>query len=57
MWTDAAYLVTQRTFRVLLQAMSHPGRIFTLPECGCDFGWQMLLPTLLDPGSQLCGSG
>ncbi|MGA7576556.1 MAG: phosphonate C-P lyase system protein PhnH [Desulfobaccales bacterium] len=46
--TNAACLVTQRTFRVLLQAMSHPGAILALPECGLEFGWQMLLPTLLD---------
>ena len=48
MWTDAAYLVTQRTFRTLLQAMSHPGRTYALPECGCESGWRMVLQTLLD---------
>ncbi len=49
MWTSSAYLVTQRTFRILLQAMSHPGRTYALPAEGRKPGWQLVLQTLLDP--------
>jgi len=49
MRTSSTYLATQQTFRILLQAMSHPGRTYALPGEGCKSGWQMVLQTLLDP--------
>lgn len=49
MRTSATYLATQQTFRILLQAMSHPGRTYALPAECCRPGWQMVVQTLLDP--------
>ena len=41
-------LLTQQTFRVLLQALSHPGRVLTLPAGTPPESWRTVLPTLLD---------
>jgi phosphonate C-P lyase system protein PhnH len=44
----------QRTFRVLLEALSHPGIVLTLPDCpigpvdGDDFYFLLVVETLLD---------
>lgn len=54
--------ITQKTFRALLQAMSHPGRVFTLSqESGVESqesgGLMLILQTLLDREVGFCVIG
>lgn len=44
----SATLLTQQTFRVLLQALSQPGRVFRLPPQVAEQGWRTVAATLLD---------
>jgi len=43
-----SHLLRQQTFRVLLQALSQPGRVWALPTAAPPDGWQTVLATLLD---------
>lgn len=44
-----AQLSAQKTFRVLLQALSQPGRVLALPLEAPHQGWRWVLAALLDP--------
>jgi alpha-D-ribose 1-methylphosphonate 5-triphosphate synthase subunit PhnH len=41
-------LATQQAFRILLQALSHPGEIYSLAHLGEEQSWFLVLKTLLD---------
>ncbi len=41
-------LITQKTFRILLKAMSHPGRVFLLDRMSSKDWLMLILQTLLD---------
>lgn len=51
---DDETLLTQRTFRILLKAMSHPGKVFPLEKMPSKNGLMLILQTLLDGEVSFC---
>lgn len=54
MHIDDETLLTQRTFRILLKAMSHPGKVFSLDKMASNDGLMLILQTLLDGEVSFC---